>query len=160
MASALSPQLAEPTTAELIALLDPSREYGERGYAGILEGVEDGSVLIEPGHSLPVLRDRATNRSIKGTGAPVGADLGGLQQTALAKFRDLAINDVPEYYECVMQGVREGDPRWAKIYGDITFGKIGEFRGAGLMTAAFMALLEKIHAEPEERLTTFEQPGG
>ena len=57
-----------PSTDELVQQLDPNRDYGPRTFEQVKEEIARGAIVIEPGLSLPVLKDVASRKTIKGTG--------------------------------------------------------------------------------------------
>ncbi len=57
---------------DLIQALDPARDYGERSYEQVVEGVRTGVLKLEAGLTVPVLKDAQTNLVVKGTGRPPG----------------------------------------------------------------------------------------
>ena len=71
---------------ELVSLLDPDRDYGDKTFEEVKEGIARGLIVIEPGHSLPVLRDPTTNRAIKGTGRPPGSAAQEWSRTFVREF--------------------------------------------------------------------------
>lgn len=133
----------------LLDLLDPGRDYGDRSFEQVVDGIKSGEIVIESGWRLPVLRDAKTNRAIKGTGRPPTAGV-SVQQAALREFRERAIEDLPEAYDILFAGMKAGDPRWGKIYWEITVGKMGEMRGGDAMAVALKLLYEAMQ-EPETR---------
>ena len=80
-------------TQELVSLLDPNRDYGERTFDEVKEGIARGLIVIEQGHSLPVLRDAKTNRSIRGTGRPPGS---AAQEWSRTFVREFIAGDDPD----------------------------------------------------------------
>ena len=137
MANELVPAYVE----ELIAKLDPERDYGERSYSEVVDQVRAGILMLEPGENLPVIRWKATHRAVRGTGRP---PVNGqpIQQAALADFRKLAINDVDEAYAELRAGMKNpknGD-RYQKIFWELLVGKVPETRDTGL-TDAMVELL-------------------
>jgi hypothetical protein len=118
------------STAELRALLDPERDYGERTYEQVLADVDAGKLRLGPGHNLPQIFDTETGRTVKGTGMSpnVGS---GPQHAALATFRRKALDDVDEAYRELRTGMKTGDPRFHKIFWEQLIGKVGEVRAVG-----------------------------
>jgi hypothetical protein len=134
--------------ADLITLLSPERDYGDRSYEDVVREVIDGTLVIEPGYGLPVIRDRKTNRTVKGTGRPANSQ--GPQHAALSAFRRLAIDDVDQAYEELRAGMRAGDPRFHKIFWENLVGKVGETRGGDEMAKAMQMLVAHFE-KPETR---------
>ena len=144
-----------PTQAELINLLDPGRDYGERTYEAVVAGVKDGSVLIHPGQRLPVLRDARTGRPVKGTGQPPQDEVTA-QQRFLSRMRTLALDDVDDLYAEMRAFAKStGDPRHYKNILDL-FGKVGEVRGGDEIGKALQMLIERMET-PEKRSVVIEQ---
>lgn len=140
-----------PSTAELLARLDPQRDYGERTFADVVQGVKSGAIFIEPGMNLPVLREAGTGYSIKGTGRPpVGTNLSA-QQIALREFRTKAVDDIDEAYAELRKGMKSGDPRFHKIYWETLIGKVGELRGGEAMAEALKAVIQAVQ-QPQTRV--------
>ena len=140
---------AEPTEQELVELLDPERDYGERKYIEVVRGIREGTILIRRGYNLPMLWEAATHHAIKGSGRP--ADGLSSQQLALREFRARGIDDLPEVYGATLKGIRAGDARWGKIWWEIMVGKMGENRGGEAMAEAFKALIAAMQ-QPEQRM--------
>ena len=139
----------------LVNQLDPERNYGDLTFEQVVSGVQNGAILIEPGSRLPVLRSATTGLAIKGTGRPPQTGVSA-QQAALREFRERAVDDLPEAYELLLQGMRAGDPRFHKIYFENLMGKMGETRGGDAMATAFTALIEAMQ-RPAERVIILDQ---
>lgn len=121
----------------------------------MVAGIQAGTIIIEPGHRLPVLRDAVTKRSIAGTGQPPQTGV-SVQQAALRDFRERAIDDLPEAYALMMAGMRTGDPRWAKLYFENLLGKMGESKGGDAMVEAFRVFIDAMKT-PEVRTVIIDQ---
>lgn len=141
--------------ADLIALLDPTRNYGERTFEQVLAGIHDGSILIEPGQRLPMLFTAENHRSIKGTGQAPQDGVSNTQR-ALQRFRSLGLDDVDDAYAELRAGMKAGDPRFHKIYWENLLGKMGETKGGEAMAEAFKALITALE-KPDVRTVTFDQ---
>jgi hypothetical protein len=137
-----------PSRPDLIAQLSPERDYGDRDYDQVVREVIDGTLVLEPGYGLPVIRDRKTNRTVKGTGRPANSQ--GPQHAALSAFRRMAIDDVDDAYRELRAGMKAGDPRFHKIFWENLVGKVGEVRGGDEMAKAMQMLIERM-AQPESR---------
>ena len=138
-----------PTQADLIALLDPARSYGERSYDDVVRQVVDGQLILYPGYNLPVIRDAATNLAVKGTGKPLGQT--GPQQAALQQFRLRGIDHVDEVLDGILAGIRRGDDwHWHSLFLQYQVGKVGEVRDGGEMAAVLLRMLEMFE-KPETR---------
>jgi hypothetical protein len=139
----------------LIAQLDPERGYGDLTFEQVVEGVQSGAILIEPGSRLPVLRNRATGHPLKGSGQPPQTGV-SVQQAALREFRERAQDDLPEAYDLLVQGMRSGDPRFHKIYFENLLGKMGEIKGGDAMVEAFKVFIAAMQ-RPEVRTVIIDQ---
>lgn len=135
------PQPLKPVhdTEALIGLLDPKRDYGERSYEDVISGIRDGSLLIEPGNSLPQLCT-AKHQYIKGSGSPKLEGMSA-QQRALHQVRTWALDDLEWAYIHLKNGMSRGDPRYDKIFWETALGKMGEAKGSEAMAEAFKALI-------------------
>jgi len=145
-------KVMSPSKEDLISLLDPGRDYGDRTYSDVVSGVLDGTIHISPGQRLPVLWDTGARHVIKGTGQPPQTGV-SVQQAALREFRERAIDDLPEAYSLLIDGMRKGDPRYDKIYWENLMGKIGEVKGGDAMAVAFKALIDAMQT-PQMRTVT------
>lgn len=139
----------------LVDYLDPTRNYGDYTFEQIVEGIKDGSVLIEPGMRLPVLRSKKTGLPMKGTGQAPNNGV-SVQQAALREFRERAIDDLPEAYAMLWEGMKSGDSRFHKLYWENLVGKVGEVRGGDAMAEAFTALIKAMD-KPSVREIIIEQ---
>lgn len=139
----------------LIVQLDPARGYGDLSFEQVVAGVQDGRYAISPGARLPVLRDTATGRALKGSGQPPQNGV-SVQQAALRDFRERAVDDIDEAYDLLMKGMREGDPRWAKLYWENLLGKMGESKGGDAMVEAFKVFIAAME-KPEIRTVILDQ---
>lgn len=136
-------------TEELIALLDPERDYGDLSFEQVVERVRAGDLLLSPGYNLPIIRDRGTNHTVRGTGAPIGVG-SSPQQAIAAEFRHRAVDDFDFAYRNLLDGMKRGDPRYDKIFWEYAAGKAAEFKGGEAMAEAFKALIEAMK-QPESR---------
>lgn len=149
--------MADPN---LVALLDPNRDYGERTFEQVKEEIARGALVILPGERLPVLKDAETGRTVKGTGV-VSLSGQSAQQVALGEFRRRALEDMPDAYHWLIEGMKStpgkpgGDPRFHKIYWETLIGKMGENRGGEQIAEAFKAVVEAM-SQPQERRMTFD----
>jgi hypothetical protein len=95
---------------ELVRSLDPRRDYGERSYDEIVAEVRTGRLPLEPGRSsLPVIRDPATNRPVKGTGQPRVPDDQELARWGRRRFNERAAADFDAVYEALLEAAKRGD---------------------------------------------------
>ncbi len=133
----------------LVSQLDPQRSYGDLSFDEVVAGVQSGRFTIAPGTRLPVLKDAATGRMIKGSGQ-VSQQGVSIQQAAIREFRELAADDMHEAYGLLLAGMRSGDPRFSKLYWENFLGKMGESKGGDAMATAFTALIEALQ-KPEVR---------
>lgn len=135
---------------DLVALLDPHRDYGERTFEQIKEGIARGLILIEPGHTIPVLRDPATHRSIKGTGRPPGV---GDVKVSRAYIERRFSNNKKAIWDALYKGaVTDGDPRWGKLLLEYGLGKPVE--NASGFSEGVMLLLQQLAAGQNTRTET------
>lgn len=154
-ATAEEPTVALTYAEPLVNQLDPQRGYGDYTFEQIVEGIHSGSILIEPGQRLPVLRSARTGRPMKGSGQPPQTGV-SVQQAALREFRERAAEDLPEAYELLMKGMREGDPRFHKIYFENLMGKMGETKGGDAMVDAFRIFVDAMQ-KPDIRTVILDQ---
>ena len=56
---------------ELVAKLDPNRDYGSRTFEQVREDIARGLIVIEDGPSLPILKDAFSKTVVKGSGRPL-----------------------------------------------------------------------------------------
>lgn len=145
-------EVTPDTSVELlIEQLDPFRDYGERSYEEVVEGVRNGTIRIWPGHTLPQLALQGQQGIIKGSGRPVAKPPGEtLPQWGRARFNRLAAEDFDEAYAALMQAVRRGDVRamelfFTKFLGRDDFVK-GDDRGS------ILEKLLELAARPVERV--------
>lgn len=65
--------LLSKRTRDLIARLDPERQYGERTYEQIIAGIHDGQIIIEePREGDPPVLTDLEGKLLKGTGRRPG----------------------------------------------------------------------------------------
>lgn len=92
----------------------------------MVNGVEDGSILIGVGANLPALSDTETGRRIKGSGQVIAAD--DPQQWSRTEFLRRAAEDLPVAYASLMRAVTAGDMRAHQIYWGALIGRATEPR--------------------------------
>lgn len=135
---------------DLVRLLDPERDYGERSYSQVVNQVRGGDLLIEPGQRLPVLKDARTGHTVKGTGR--GHQNGvSPQQAIVAEFRKHAADDFDFAYQSLVRGMKAGDPRYDKIWWEYAAGKVAEFRGGDDTAKAIQVVLDYVRDRPDTR---------
>lgn len=138
-----------PSQDELIARLDPERDYGERTFEQVINQVGDGRLFLEPGANLPVIKDTASGRMVRGSGRVPGGTQGP-RQHAMAEFYRLALDDLPEAYRYLWKGIQTGDYHFLDIYFKNVMPKQPEVRGGDEMGKAFQMMIERM-AQPEQR---------
>ena len=126
---------------EMVALLDPDRDYGERTFDDVVKGVRDGSISASPGHPVPMLRVGAM--SVKGSGAPVALVNAPKQRPWLAQFEERASTDFDAVYESLLASALDGEVKAQMYFLDRLLGKPRESRDAGNseMLSAFIGAL-------------------
>jgi len=122
--------MAEKTQAELIAMLDPGRDYGERSYEQVIEEIEEGKLAILEGVRLPVVRSTETNLTVKGSGAYPGT--GNRADWMKKEFEAYALDDFREWYDALKKAGMSGDVRAMKIYFEQTLGRPKEISNSQL----------------------------
>lgn len=134
----------------LVALLDPNRDYGERTFEQVKDEIARGVLVIEPGHTLPVIREAATHRSIKGTGRPPG--IGDVKVSRAYIERKFGANKKAIWNAIYKGAVEQGDPRWGKLLLEYGLGKPVE--NASNFNEGVMALLQQLAAGQNTRTET------
>ncbi len=147
------PSPERPTQQQLVDLLDPERDYGDRTYLDVLSGIDRGTILIRPGARLPMLVS-STGGTIRGTGQPPRTGVTA-QQHVVARMRELALDDIDEAYRSLRDGMRRGDPRYDKIWWEYAAGKSSEFKGSDAMAEAFKHLVDMLD-KPEAKSIVIE----
>jgi hypothetical protein len=109
---------------ELVRSLDPRRDYGERSYDEIVADVRAGRLRLEPGRStLPVIRDPATNRPVKGTGQPPVPDGTEFPRRGRGRFNERAAADFDAVYDALVHAATRGDVRAQKLFVETFLGR-------------------------------------
>tara|TARA_R100000315_G_scaffold58730_1_gene34048 strand:+ start:3844 stop:4302 length:459 start_codon:yes stop_codon:yes gene_type:complete len=114
------------TVEELITELDPNRDYGERSYTDVVDGVRNGYIAISPGMPTPILRDIGRGVTIKGTGRPVVTH--EHRSSNLARFEERGEVEFDSAFEAFMQNVMNGDVKAQMYFFDRMLGKPRESR--------------------------------
>ncbi len=111
----------EVPKAELIATLDPEREYGDLSYDEVVAAIQEGEIKIRPGIRLPVLRDDR-GRAIKGTGHDplTGEDP---HEWTVKRFRARFVEDFDRIYAAAVKAAEGGEPRAMKLLMDHGLGR-------------------------------------
>ena len=137
---------------EMVALLDPDRDYGERTFDDVVKGVRDGSISASPGHPVPLLR--VDGISVKGSGAPLALVNAPKQRPWLAKFEERASTDFDAVYQSLLTSAINGEVKAQMYFLDRLLGKPRESRDAGNseMLSAFIGALAGT------RMVDIEQP--
>jgi len=142
-------------TKALVDLLDPERDYGDRHFNEVLDGIYNGTLRIEPGNNLPMLKEVANGKTIKGTGRPPIKEKSH-QQTAIDEFRSYALDDLPSAYLSLKKGMERGDPRYDKIFWELAVGKVGELRGGGVIGEAMAQMFESMRQSQLRTIEAYE----
>jgi hypothetical protein len=109
---------------ELIGSLDPRRDYGERSYDEVVAEVRAGRLRLEAGRSsLPVIRDPATNRPVKGPGQPRLPDDQELARGGRRRFNERAAADFDAVYDALLEAAKRGDVRAQKLFVETFLGR-------------------------------------
>jgi len=111
---------------DLLALLDPDRNYGERSYDDVVREVNAGTLMLGVGNSLPRIFDATTKQPVKGTGQPPIND--DVQRFSKAKFNAWAADNQDEAQELLLAAMRKLDVRAMKIFFDNQIGPGKEVR--------------------------------
>lgn len=145
----------QTSAPDLLAALDPERNYGPRTYQQVVDAVRRGELTLMAGQNLPVIKDVSTGKMVAGSGQLPQTGVSN-QQRALHRFRQLALDDVDDAYGELRTGMKAGDPRFHKIYWENLVGKMGEARGGEAMAEAVKALAAIID-KPDVRTVTIDQ---
>jgi hypothetical protein len=142
---------------EMVAMLDPDRDYGERTFDDVVKAVRDGSISASPGHPVPMLRIGAM--SVKGSGAPVALANATKQRPWLAKFEERASTDFDAVYESLLTSAINGEVKAQMYFLDRLLGKPRETRDGGNseMLSAFIGALagtRMVDIEPPETISS------
>lgn len=114
---------------DLIQLLDPHRDYGDRSYKEVVESVRNGRITILPGTPTPILRDVGRGVTIKGTGAPLGVMKQGTGKKAwVTIFEERGASDIDAVYDSLINSAMTGDTKAQIYFFDRMFGKPRESR--------------------------------
>lgn len=128
----------------LIDQLDPARDYGDRSYSEVVEQVKAGALILLPGRTVPVIKDKATGAVVKGTGQPPGR--GAHAQFSRAYIQEKFANNAEAIWEAAFRGATEGedgvgDPRWAKLLFEYGIGAPLQDKGNEAGASEFMKVL-------------------
>lgn len=124
---------------DLLAALDPQRDYGERTHAEVVAAVKAGELKLEPGASLPMIRDARTNRVVAGTGRPPGKPAAVFSRALIQ--RRFAQNAQAIWEAAFKHGIEEGDPRWGKLLFEYGMGAPQQNKGEGSGATEFLRIL-------------------
>ena len=115
--------LTNPRIEELIADLDPYRDYGDLGYEGVCEGARAGWINLIPApegrvNQQPFITNALTGLRLKGSS---GSRQMAIWQKPLeanrARFFDRAVDDFDKMYSAlVAASFEDRDPRAMKIW--------------------------------------------
>ena len=105
----------------LIAKLEPNLDYGWREFEWLADHIRGGDIVITEGNNLPVLKDRWTGYTIKGSGRPI------TQQTRRDNFKkqfdEVATAKIGELIEALIQRAINGDTKASMYVLDRLLGK-------------------------------------
>ena len=136
--------------SDLIDRLDPARNYGPRTYEQVKSEVSRGLLVLEPGHSVPVIRDAASHKSVKGTGRPPGSSDTKVSRAYIERRFG---NNKKAIWDAIFKGaVEEGDPRWGKLLLEYGLGKPME--NSSNFNEGVLVLLQKLTAGQASRVET------
>lgn len=86
---------------ELVAKLDPNRDYGSRTFEQVREDIARGLIVIEDGPSLPILKDAFSKTVVKGSGRPLSSPAEWSRQFLKERFA----GDAEALYEAAKTAV-------------------------------------------------------
>ena len=110
---------------ELIARIDPDRDYGERTYTDIVREVHEGTIaIVDNGVRHPILRDVQTKLPVKGSG-PINVPEKTTQSrgNARAQFMLAAEQNFGEVYGAMIKSAIKGDVRAQKLFMELYVGR-------------------------------------
>ena len=129
-----------------IPSLDPSRDYGERTYEQVVDGVRAGTlVLLEGRAELPRIVDAETMRAVKGSAQPPLPGGKSPRDWGIARFQEWASEHHDQALEFLLKGMdpdkNKNAHHYLKLYFEHYHGKPGESRSQ-VMDAVVSRLLE------------------
>lgn len=141
------------STEELIAKLDPTRDYGPRTFEQVKEGITRGALLVENGPNLPILKDAATGLVVKGSGRPLSSPAEWSRQFLKERFA----GDAEALYEAAKNAVLlKGDMKALELL--LKYG-VGDHReqGSDAGSRAVDALMQLATNARTERVIQVDQ---
>lgn len=143
------PAVYNPDLEELISLLDPDRDYGERTHEQVVQEVRAGALTIQRNPSevitQPFLTDARTGKRIKGSGMAVNKR-GYTKQSEFNHkwFLERCEEDREKVYRSLMKAIDrdEPDPRALKLWLEYAIGAPQKMLAGGASTDAIKALLD------------------
>tara|TARA_B100001123_G_scaffold403419_1_gene491900 strand:- start:117 stop:578 length:462 start_codon:yes stop_codon:yes gene_type:complete len=118
------------TQDDLIELLDPNRDYGERTYDEVVGGIRAGKIRILPpsGSKHPILRNTdvpsGIHPIIKGSGRVTTVEANTKNPPATkARFMARAVDDFDSVYESMIESATQGDVRAQKLFMEMFVGR-------------------------------------
>ena len=141
-------------TQRLLPLLDPSRDYGERSFEEVKEGVLSGTFILEEGTgNLPVIRAAETHLTIRGTSKPMPRNP---QEWSKAYIKTRFAGDAEQIYDAMFEAaVKEHNGKAAELL--FKYG-LGDHRDVGSEAGskAVEALFALAAANRTEHITVIE----
>ena len=110
---------------ELIARIDPDRDYGERTYTDIVREVHEATIaIVDNGVRHPILRDVQTKLPVKGSG-PINVPEKTTQSrgNARAQFMLAAEQNFGEVYGAMIKSAIKGDVRAQNLFMELYVGR-------------------------------------
>ncbi len=112
------------TTEELVELLDPERDYGERSYEQVVTEVESGALVVIPnGGRHPVIRQKDGGFVIKGSGRVNSTGIEHGMRETKRQFMERAAGDFDAVYESMITSATKGDVRAQKLFMELYVGR-------------------------------------
>ena len=129
---------------DLTRQLDPDRDYGHRSFEEVVAGVHKGTLLLEEGLVVPVIRDATTGQVVKGTGQSI-AEVDNIEgkRAWSHRFQQLGRHSFDELYEQLIDLCRSGNFKALEYFFNRMSGKPSELRTEG-STKATELLIEKL----------------
>lgn len=143
-----------PLFEELLALLDPDRDYGERSYEDVVRECREGALLLAPNPHGEVMKQPFISsadpsqgrRRVKGTGMPhpVVTGFESVQKWNHKWFLERMQEDREKVYSSLLRSITgdSPDPRAIKIWFEYGIGVPFRNMPNGASTDAIKALLE------------------
>ena len=113
------------TTEEVIASLDPTRDYGDRSYEQVVTEVESGALMVIPSAKggQPIIRQKVGGFVIKGSGRTNDSNIERGTAETKRLFMARAADDFGSVYESVVTSANKGDVRAQKLFMELYVGR-------------------------------------